>query len=264
MRTSTLSILIVASASCSALAEVHEIQQSGFDFIPSTVTVNPGDTIRWIRGSGSHTINHGDCSLAEDPLFSSLPLNASNPIAEWTVPAGVNRIVPFYCDVSTHCAQFGMFGEIIVEPDPDSTIHEVTQVGTTFVPETITAAPGDTVRWTWNGGGHTVTSGDRDTCKEDGLFFDMPLDAGNSVAIWEVPEDMPASVDYICTFHCEQGHVGTINRPLPGDFDGNGCIDGADLTELLGCWGTSCGDINGDGTTDGSDLSTLLGFWGCG
>ena len=50
----------------------------------------------------------------------------------------------------------------------------------------------------------------------------------------------------------------------PADLDGNGLVDGGDLSILLGSWGASGGlaDIDGDGFVDGSDLSTLLGFWG--
>ena len=50
--------------------------------------------------------------------------------------------------------------------------------------------------------------------------------------------------------------------PCPGDLDGSGTVDAADLSTLLGAWGTPAGDTNGDGTTDASDLSTLLGAWG--
>ena len=50
--------------------------------------------------------------------------------------------------------------------------------------------------------------------------------------------------------------------PCPGDYNGDGFRDGADLATLLSAWGTTGGDINGDGATDGADLSTLLSGWG--
>lgn len=44
------------------------------------------------------------------------------------------------------------------------------------------------------------------------------------------------------------------------------CVDGADLGELLGLWGTGGGfskaDFNCDGIVDGDDLGVLLGQWG--
>jgi len=50
----------------------------------------------------------------------------------------------------------------------------------------------------------------------------------------------------------------------PGDFDGNGEINGADLTLLLGAWGSAdeLFDISGDGLVGGADLTILLGGWG--
>lgn len=50
---------------------------------------------------------------------------------------------------------------------------------------------------------------------------------------------------------------------LPGDFDGNGTIDGADLAIFLGQWGTysQSADLNGDCQVDAADLAVLLGGW---
>lgn len=53
-----------------------------------------------------------------------------------------------------------------------------------------------------------------------------------------------------------------------GDLNGDGSIDGADLSIVLGNWGAckvgvSCPpDVDGDGFVGGSDLSIILGFWG--
>ncbi|HMN95860.1 MAG TPA: dockerin type I repeat-containing protein [Phycisphaerales bacterium] len=48
----------------------------------------------------------------------------------------------------------------------------------------------------------------------------------------------------------------------PGDLNGDGVVDGADLGALLGGWGTAIGDLNGDGVVTGADLGILLGGWG--
>ncbi len=47
----------------------------------------------------------------------------------------------------------------------------------------------------------------------------------------------------------------------PWDLDGDGQVNSADLTILLGAWaaGTAGGDIDGDGDTDSADLTRLLG-----
>jgi hypothetical protein len=56
---------------------------------------------------------------------------------------------------------------------------------------------------------------------------------------------------------------------IPGDLDGDGCVDQVDLGVLLADWGCSgegCpGDCDNDGDTDQSDLGILLAHWneGC-
>ena len=52
--------------------------------------------------------------------------------------------------------------------------------------------------------------------------------------------------------------------PVPGDFNGDGVVNGDDLGALLGTWGPCAGcptDMNGDGVVDGNDLGQLLGLW---
>jgi len=57
-----------------------------------------------------------------------------------------------------------------------------------------------------------------------------------------------------------------------GDVNGDGAVDGSDLTEVIARWGEveagdSCqtGDLNADGLIDGTDLTILIGHWGgCG
>jgi glucose/arabinose dehydrogenase len=51
-------------------------------------------------------------------------------------------------------------------------------------------------------------------------------------------------------------------EPNPADLDGNGIVDAADLSILLGGWGgPGLGDLDGNGIIDAADLSILLGFW---
>jgi hypothetical protein len=66
----------------------------------------------------------------------------------------------------------------------------------------------------------------------------------------------------VMTFDCES--------PCPGDADGDGDTDQADLGILLTDWGCDdpgngcAGDLNGDDKTDQADLGILLTDWGCG
>ena len=50
---------------------------------------------------------------------------------------------------------------------------------------------------------------------------------------------------------------------VPGDLDGNGVVNGADIAILLNAWGGGGpADIDGDGTVDARDMSILLNNFG--
>lgn len=74
------------------------------------------------------------------------------------------------------------------------------------------------------------------------LLFDYEAD----------PEEVSAAIDSM------------YEAPCSGDLDGDGAVNGGDLSTLLGEWGTTGpnADLNGDGMVDGQDLSILLGRWG--
>jgi predicted outer membrane repeat protein len=62
--------------------------------------------------------------------------------------------------------------------------------------------------------------------------------------------------------------MGAYEFQIPGDLNGDGCVDQGDLGILLadwGCTGGGCpGDCDGDGDTDHADLGILLAHWGQG
>ncbi len=53
----------------------------------------------------------------------------------------------------------------------------------------------------------------------------------------------------------------TCPEPNPADLNGDGVVNGSDMTIILSCWGAPCADINGDGTTDGQDMTVVLSSW---
>jgi predicted carbohydrate-binding protein with CBM5 and CBM33 domain len=55
---------------------------------------------------------------------------------------------------------------------------------------------------------------------------------------------------------------GSGGGDCPADLTGDATVDGADLSQLLGAWGTVGADIDGDGTTNGADLAEALAAWG--
>ncbi len=52
---------------------------------------------------------------------------------------------------------------------------------------------------------------------------------------------------------------------VPGDLNGDGIVNGADMGLLLAAWGSCSGcdaDLNGDGIVNGADMGLLLANWG--
>jgi len=149
-------------------------------------------------------------------------------------------------------------------------IHEVQQMGKEFIPREISVTPGDTVRWIWNDGFHTVTSGEN--CEFDGLYFNEPLWSNNPIVDWDVPEDFSGDVPYLCTPHCGVDMVGMISVEItpdcPGDIDNSGDVDFDDLLVVLSGYGPcpkkgECpGDIDDSGDVDFDDLLVVLSNYG--
>ena len=60
-----------------------------------------------------------------------------------------------------------------------------------------------------------------------------------------------------------EGGVAGASCYCPGDIDGSGAVDAADLSVLLGSWGgTGAANLDGVGVVNAADLSILLGAWG--
>ena len=98
--------------------------------------------------------------------------------------------------------------------------------------------------------------------------------SGNSLWRGVIPATVPAcaTVTYLVRALDVSGNVSDSPTKtfvvggscgIPGDFDGNGTVDGQDLAVLLNGWGSGgVADLNGDGTTDAADMAILLNNFG--
>ena len=85
----------------------------------------------------------------------------------------------------------------------------------TFSPDPVNISVGDTVRWTWATGFHSVTSGQ--TCIADSQFCspdDMNCSAGTLSGpgtVYMHTFSQGGTYSYFCSLHCNFGMTGTIN-----------------------------------------------------
>jgi plastocyanin len=103
-------------------------------------------------------------------------------------------------------------------PSATSTIVDVAVApgGTlTFDPSTVNISVGDTVRWTWEASGHSVTSGA--PCTADGQFC-SPSNTNCSTCVlsnvgfvYEFTFTQAGSFSYFCCAHCAFGMTGVVN-----------------------------------------------------
>ena len=115
-----------------------------------------------------------------------------------------------------------------------------------FDPSIVTINVGDTVRWTWENGGHSVTSGT--PCVANNVFC-SPLNANCASGETSPPGfvytrtfNQAGSFPYFCVFHCNFNMTGTVNvnqvviQPTENDFDADGKADTAVYRPSAGAW----------------------------
>ena len=258
-------IIAAALAGGQAHSEVFEINQVGLSFSPNEVVAAPGDTLRFLWDSGTHTVTSGtNCTAGSVNGFSfNEPLTSTNPVVEIVIPKDFHGELGFLCDIGQHCS-FGMNGVALVPR-----VIEIQQVGLSFSPSEVSADPGDILRFLHDSGSHSVTSGFK--CTEgpvNGLSLNEPLTAGNPVVDIAIPGDFTGELGFFCDIgqHCSFGMEGVaiVGSPaLPGDFNGDGSVDGADLGLLLSAFGTinATYDLNGDTFVDGADIGLFLALF---
>lgn len=103
--------LILLGLPAFALAQTtHIVNQSSLTFSPDAITIEVGDTVRWVYGGGSHTVTNG--TGTGDPNVGNLfdaPLNSSNTTFEYTFTNAGD--VPYFCRPHVN---FGMTGIVRV------------------------------------------------------------------------------------------------------------------------------------------------------
>jgi len=141
------------------------------------------------------------------------------------------------------------------------------------------AAPGVSILSLSSSGGTTVKSGTSMAAPHASGIVALLRSVNPALTSAEIRDILQSSADDVNApgFDVFTGY-GRVNAhaalelaldtgSVPGDLDGDGIVNGADLGTLLGFWG-SCedcdkcaADFDGNCAVDGSDLGALLGYW---
>jgi hypothetical protein len=107
-----------------------------------------------------------------------------------------------------------------------------------------------------------------------GNFHTVALLEDGSIRCWgwndsgqcDVPSGVGEPGNLVTAVAGGYGHtVALLGRevpPVPGDFNGDGVLDGADYIAIREHLGVCAADIDANGVVDGVDLSFVLGSWG--
>jgi trimeric autotransporter adhesin len=109
----------------------------------------------------------------------------------------------------------------------------------------------------------TVPSDANDLDDDGNLSETIAVDAFASQRVVDDPLRTNADPLFAIDIGAAERQEASGTPGSPGDIDGNGKVDGADLATLLGQWGTAAqdADLNGDCQVDAADLAVLLGGW---
>jgi plastocyanin len=94
---------------------------------------------------------------------------------------------------------------LIVAAGPSfAAVTQVNVASFAFAPRAVTVSVGDTVKWVWQNGTHTATSGDTTACTGNGIF-NGPLDVTHPTFSFRFTS--AGDVPYFCVFHCSLMHM---------------------------------------------------------
>jgi hypothetical protein len=99
---------------------------------------------------------------------------------------------------------------------------------------------------------------------DDGDVTELaPIDIDASPRLIDGPNMPDADPGFPIDIGADEAEAYVAQPSSPGDYNGDGHINGADLATLLGFWGgtSSDADLNGDCIINGADLAVLLGGW---
>jgi len=128
MKTNKLFLMLLTCFFTSYLsATIHTVNSGGYYFTPSILTINVGDTVKWINDGGNHDVN-ADINSQTGSSFNnpvSFQSNTTNVVGSiiYTHIFNVPGNYSYDCSVGSHAAA-GMVGTISVNV-PSNSIYDI-------------------------------------------------------------------------------------------------------------------------------------------
>jgi len=148
-------IILTALAVNAAIVKVGTVELPTATFVPDSVKIASGDTLRWYQIDGDHSATSG--TGAADPnqgMMYNGSINGITPTFDFqfiTLGSYSNFCIPHEL--------FGMTGKVVVTPSVASHIAATGEITGSFDLDSISILTGETVEFFWGAGDHTITSG---------------------------------------------------------------------------------------------------------
>lgn len=265
-----LTLVSIPVACSMALADVELVAPGG-----TTTNISVGVQITTVLGSSGDTDSTNTTieasNMVVDPSPESEPFSELGITEHSIYTSGGSLTFEFYCtlfgcleemDIVVHALDVRLVGDHTVGVDGSGS-WQLTD--TYYEMDLVLSYSGSLV-----GSGDLTTTETApvtvsgDIYAENGFLYVENLDM-NTISIAVPTDSLPdglseLEIDVTADFSALV-YSGQYNT---ADLDGDGQVCGADLTILLGNWGTCCtGDLDGDGTVSGADLTILLAAWDC-
>ena len=116
-------LLLFCSIASSVMATIHTVNAGEYYYTPSTLTINQGDTVKWINDGGYHDVNadvNSQTSMSfNNPVsFQSSPTSSVGAVI-YTYIFTVPGIYNYDCSIGSHAAA-GMVASVTVNAATNS------------------------------------------------------------------------------------------------------------------------------------------------
>ncbi len=267
-----MTMLLLCNGTAWGQSTNHVINFFDSAFLPTSLTIEAGDTVTWNHVAGTHLLTSGvpggTSGTNDEPgLLFSAPIDSQNTSFTYTFSQQGTTIGFFDANNPSQ------IGSITVLDD--TLVFDVGVVDNEYLPVVIEIFEGDSVRWVHEPMEmfHTVTSGvpggEPGTIYEPGFLFDE--ESSDLNPIFQYNFDTPMDLPYFCVPHVQFGMVGEVivqDRFIRGDADRDDTLTIGDAISILSYLfqGTATPecldalDVVDDGAVNIGDAISLLGY----